>query len=571
MAARAAEASSVLHSIFENTISTTKDPQMVYQNHAAKTNGVNSFAELLGTKVSEAIQSLREKGNFSTVVQHHQRWYKLQADVAGNEIVVCENDISDIMVEQERKDQQFRRVCHDLRAPLHGIVGLSENIIVKAKRARSSTTDAMAILHEGQRLAFMINDILDSSKLRAGKMELHLCSLSIREAVEKVVHSLRSAKDQSTGNSIVATDVALRNEVSDSMPYVQADKHRLSQILYNIIGNACKFTKKGSVRVIASTLTDTTSGDFVQIHVKDTGAGIKDSDIGKLFQEFVQVDDTGSQEFAGTGLGLAICKELVELHGGTMMVDSVYGSGSTFSFTLPATTEEPAPEVQMDDSDLDAWIPSNDELDDLFGGDGTWGTGSFRYGTGAVGSGRYDKLMSLMKQASFLKDMSLRSAKSSRTNTVDHGGIGTSRTSKELLQQMTDLEREAYLKRMYRWFVGSMDRYEAARVLEAFPIGSFLVRKGTRDYVISVRYMRNPNQETLFNVEIHTCEEPHPIYAGVKVKKYYVADSTKFSDLPTLVEYYMSKSELFFSNLADARDYHNERLLPCESVEEVFH
>jgi len=564
MAARASDNCSVLQSVFENSFATGGAvPKLVYQNAAAQSKSQPTFAAILGDKAEEAAAALSADGRYSTILHRRPEWWKLDATVVGSEIMLSESDVSDLVGEAERKDQQFRRVCHDLRAPLHGIVGLSESIVITAKRARSDPTNALAIMHEGQRLAFMINDILDSSKLKAGKMGLNLKSLRVKDEVEKVVHSLRSAKDQSTGNPLVARAVALRNEVDADLPFVLGDKHRLSQILYNIIGNACKFTKTGSVRVLAKKLVNS-SGEFVQVDIKDTGVGIKETDIGKLFQEFAQVDNSDSREFAGTGLGLAICKELVELHGGTVVVDSVWGQGSTFSFTLPTSSDVPTPDEA--DADIDAWLPSDNELDDLFGGDATWGTGSFRYGTGGLASGRYDKLVSLMKQATFLKEMSFNTGTMDRAPVAPVGTLA--RNSKGLLQQMTDAEREEYLKTMYRWFVGSMDRYEAAKRLEQFPVGSFLVRKGTRDYVISVRYMRHGDKETLFNVEIHSAEEPHPTLPGVKTMKYFVINSTKFSDLPSLVEYYMGHSELFFSNLADARDYHNERLLPCEVIEE---
>ena len=131
----------------------------------------------------------------------------------------------------------FRRVCHDLRAPLHGIAGLAEDLIIKAKRAAASTETAEAILYSGQRLGFMINDILDASKLKNKKMELNVNVGNLKKEVNKVVYSLKAAKDMSSGNSLVADRVALRNDVAEGLPNVKADLHRLSQVLYNLVGN----------------------------------------------------------------------------------------------------------------------------------------------------------------------------------------------------------------------------------------------------------------------------------------------------------------------------------------------
>lgn len=143
---------------------------------------------------------------------------------------------------------------------------------------------------------------------------------------QRVVFSLRQAKDLSTGETLVAASVVLRNDVPDDLPNVEVDLHRLSQIFYNIIGNACKFTSKGFVKVTAALVGENDgsgSGDaWVRVSVEDSGNGIAEEDIPRLFKEFGQANNAKSRQFAGTGLGLCICKQLVELHGGKIWVSS---------------------------------------------------------------------------------------------------------------------------------------------------------------------------------------------------------------------------------------------------------
>jgi two-component system sensor histidine kinase ChiS len=186
---------------------------------------------------------------------------------------------------------------------------------------------------------------------------------------------------------------------------VKADLHRVSQVLYNLVGNACKFTSKGTIAVHAKLVGNPTgteapaagedASNWILVSVTDTGGGISAEDIPKLFKEFGQANNDHARQFAGTGLGLSICKELVELHGGQIWVKSTLGSGATFAFTLPATLDAAA----ADDGGDEDYTPSTDTLE-MFGGldpAGTWGTGSFRYGTGGTGNGSFLRLLSESK------------------------------------------------------------------------------------------------------------------------------------------------------------------------------
>eukprot|EP00041_Stephanoeca_diplocostata_P027412 m.752894 g.752894 ORF g.752894 m.752894 type:complete len:569 (+) comp23171_c0_seq14:254-1960(+) len=538
-----------------------------YQNPAALVlKPPRTLMDLLGSseKLREAEKTWKKNYSHTAIIQTDSTYWKIKATLQNSSVVVSYADVTDLVTDNERQSATFRRVCHDLRAPLHGIVGLSEGIIFKAKRAGSDPSAAEAIMHEGQRLAFMINDILDSSKLKAGKMQLKLQPAHVFQEVEKVVLSLRSAKDQSSGNTLLADEVALRNDIDKSLPLVFCDTHRLSQILYNILGNACKFTFAGSISVFAKLMSvvDEDSGEpkkQVAISIQDTGPGIPDKDIDALFHEFSQVESVvgaeSTREFAGTGLGLSICKELVELHGGKIWVDSTVGSGSKFTFTLPVSSvQELAAAADADDA-VDAaeapWEPSDDTLDDVFGNVSAFGTGSFRYGTGGMASGRYDQLKSLKRRvAAAGKKKQLAS------------------TGAREMWDMTDDELIAHLEKKYRWFVGDMDRAAAKATLDSFPVGSFLVRHGSKGFVFSVRYTRTGATDTMFNVEIHSVLEPDT--SGRLRKKYFVSDDAKFDDLPSLVEFYMKNSEMFFGNLVNAQLYQNERLLSyAKAVEEI--
>ena len=224
------------------------------------------------------------------------------------------------------KNEFLATVSHELRTPLTSIIGFS--ILLKEKKTGDLNEKQELfvghILKSSEHLLNLISNILDMTKVEAGKIKL---------AIEKV--SVPAILGETSGlvEQIAAKhNVVLKREIDPQLDFIEADRQRFKQILLNLLDNAIKFSKKegGTVTLIAKK-----DGDTAQFSVSDTGIGIKEKDIGKLFNMFRQVDTGVSRRYPGTGLGLAISKQLVELHGGMIKVESNYGEGSTFTFFLP--------------------------------------------------------------------------------------------------------------------------------------------------------------------------------------------------------------------------------------------
>jgi len=224
------------------------------------------------------------------------------------------------------KSEFLANMSHELRTPLNSIIGFSDILFerVFGELNERQLKYVSNISTSGKHLLGLINDILDLSKVEAGKMELHYSEFSIDSVFEEVKSTLSPLAH--------AKSLKIDFIAEPGFGSIQADRSRLIQILYNLGSNAIKFTpEKGSISVNCKK-----SGDSAIFSVKDTGIGISPDDQKKLFQPFTQIDSSSSKQYCGTGLGLVLVKKLVELHGGVIRVDSETGKGSNFTFELPA-------------------------------------------------------------------------------------------------------------------------------------------------------------------------------------------------------------------------------------------
>ncbi len=226
------------------------------------------------------------------------------------------------------KSQFVASMSHELRTPLNAIIGYSE-ILDEEATARgdeSSAQDAQKITRAGRHLLSLINDILDLSKIEAGKLDVNFSRADLNLIVTDVVETVR-ATAAAHGNRI---EIALCHGVEA----VRTDPLRVKQCLLNLLSNATKFTKDGVIKVEVRRVTEQ-AGEFIEIAVADTGIGMTPDEVAKLFQPFVQADQSITRRFGGTGLGLSITRKLATMMGGDVTVRSAKGEGSTFTMRLP--------------------------------------------------------------------------------------------------------------------------------------------------------------------------------------------------------------------------------------------
>ncbi len=231
----------------------------------------------------------------------------------------------------QEKSRFFAGISHEIRTPLNAIIGfaelLREDIYGELNEKQFRAVDD--IYNSGAHLLDLVNDLLDLSKLDAGKLKLELSQVDIQALFQDSLNYVR--------NSAMQKNIALsitQATMSNSEPQlIQADKQKLRQIVLNLLSNAVKYTPEGGSIILG--LQDTK--DEHHIFVKDTGVGISQEDQSKLFQEFSQLDDESNHHYKGTGLGLVLSQQLAGLHHGVISLESVEGKGSTFTFKLPKT------------------------------------------------------------------------------------------------------------------------------------------------------------------------------------------------------------------------------------------
>ena len=279
---------------------------------------LREYAENLEAKVSDRTRELEDVNKKLQLLNDELNVRRLEAEVAKSQANAATQAKSDFLA----------NMSHELRTPLNSVIGFSEILQdgLTGPLNASQREDINCILNAGRHLLSLVNDILDLSKVESGKMELELSRFPLKELLDA---SLIMQREKAVKHGI-----ALNIEITPETDIeIEADARKLKQIMFNLLSNAIKFTPDGgavslAVRKVAET-------EAIEISVSDTGIGIKKADIPKLFREFTQLQMAYTKEYEGTGLGLALTKRLVELHGGTIWVESKFGEGSRFMFSLP--------------------------------------------------------------------------------------------------------------------------------------------------------------------------------------------------------------------------------------------
>jgi signal transduction histidine kinase len=226
------------------------------------------------------------------------------------------------------KSEFIATVSHELRTPLNSIIGFTK-LLLKQKIGplnQTQQTDVSFIYDSAQHLLSLVNDILDLSKIEAGKIRLELEWMTVEEIIVGAMAS--------TLILVESKPIELREEIEPGLPKVFVDRGRIRQVVLNLLSNAAKFTDAGSITLRIHKIRKNDQ-DFICFSIKDTGIGIAEEDIDKVFEAFRQIDSSVARRAEGTGLGMPISYRLVALHGGELWVESKVGQGSTFSFTIP--------------------------------------------------------------------------------------------------------------------------------------------------------------------------------------------------------------------------------------------
>jgi signal transduction histidine kinase len=238
------------------------------------------------------------------------------------------------LAEANRLRSQFlATVSHELRTPMNSIIGFSETLLdgLYGELNERQTVRLDRIRYNAYSLLALINDLLDLSKIDAGRMTMQSEAVSVADAL--------AAAAQTVEPQAAAKGLSLSLDIPGNLPYVQADAERVHQVIVNLLSNAIKFTHEGSVMITACQ-SERNGRSVIEATVADTGIGISKADQAIIFDEFRQVDGSSTRAYSGTGLGLAITRKLIEMMGGVVWVESEVGQGSKFSFALPVAQEK---------------------------------------------------------------------------------------------------------------------------------------------------------------------------------------------------------------------------------------
>jgi signal transduction histidine kinase len=271
-----------------------------------------------GAFAPQVIELLKTFATQSALAIHNARLFR-EIEVKGRQLETA----------SQHKSEFLANMSHELRTPLNAIIGFSELLSermfgeINAKQAEYLSD----ILESGRHLLSLINDILDLSKIEAGRMELEATDFDLPSAIANALILVRERAQRRA--------ITLGRAVDERLGTIRADERKVKQVLLNLLSNALKFTPEGGRIDVRAAIQN----GWAEISVADTGVGIAPEDQSAVFEEFRQVGPA-SKKVEGTGLGLAISRKFIELHGGRIWVESQVGKGSTFAFTLPLTIDQ---------------------------------------------------------------------------------------------------------------------------------------------------------------------------------------------------------------------------------------
>lgn len=338
-----AKLEAVLSSMVEGVIVTDEKGAVVVANPSARKmffidtspEGKTTLEVIRNSSVQEIVDGILKQGKRVAAEEIRlnkpdERFVKVSAAAVMKEgapagALLVFHDITELRRLEKIRQDFVANVSHELRTPLSSIKGYSETLMEGGVKQPKEQKEFLEIIYrESGRLAKLIDDILDLSRIESGKMAMVFMPLDVGPAVKRVCAILeKQAASKSLRVSV---------ELPGGLPRILADEGRISQVLLNLLDNAVKYTpENGKIRISAAP-----EGNFVRIEVSDTGAGIPEADMPRIFERFYRVDKARSRELGGTGLGLSIVKHIVQAHGGQVSVKSAPEKGSTFSFTIPA-------------------------------------------------------------------------------------------------------------------------------------------------------------------------------------------------------------------------------------------